>query len=55
MAKVECGERRLDVVEAMDLCDALGVSLADVLPKNHLLASGPTPDGHAKRSGGPSI
>lgn len=32
VSKIESGERRIDVVELIDLCAALGVTLADVLP-----------------------
>lgn len=32
ISKVESGERRIDVVELIDLCGVLGVALEDVLP-----------------------
>jgi transcriptional regulator with XRE-family HTH domain len=32
VSKVETAERRLDVLELIDLCGALGVRLVDVLP-----------------------
>src|SRR5689334_21574365 len=36
IAKVETGERRLDVIETLDLCAALGVPLSDVVAKDFL-------------------
>ena len=39
VSKVEMAERRVDLVEAMDLCGALGVTIAEVVPSElrHLL------------------
>lgn len=31
IAKIETGERNIDVVELLDLCDALGAKITDVL------------------------
>lgn len=33
VAKTESGERRLDVIELIDLADALGIDVADVVAK----------------------
>lgn len=32
VSKVESGERRIDVVELIDLCNALGVGVQEILP-----------------------
>lgn len=39
VAKIEAGERRVDLVETLRLCDALGIALDDVVPGElrHLL------------------
>lgn len=33
VSKYETGERRLDIIELLDICSALGIELHDVLPK----------------------
>lgn len=33
VSKVETGERRLDLIEAVEWCRALGVAIEDVLPE----------------------
>lgn len=33
VSKYETGERRLDIIEILDICSALGIELHDVLPK----------------------
>jgi transcriptional regulator with XRE-family HTH domain len=39
MSKVESGERRLDLIETLTICEALGISLEKILPagSQHLL------------------
>ena len=36
ISKTESGQRRLDYIEVVDICDALGVRVADILPANYL-------------------
>jgi hypothetical protein len=33
VAKYETGERRLDIIEVLSICAALGISLSEVLPE----------------------
>lgn len=33
VSKYETGERRLDIIELLDICSALGIEIDDVLPK----------------------
>lgn len=32
IAKIETGERRIDLIEALGLCEALGISLEEITP-----------------------
>ncbi len=32
VSKYETGERRLDIIELLDICSALGIEIHDVLP-----------------------
>lgn len=34
ISKVETGERRIDLIESLEICTALGVDLNKVIPKN---------------------
>lgn len=33
VSKYETGERRLDIIELLDICSVLGIELHDILPK----------------------
>lgn len=35
ISKIECGERRLDVIELLNICAILGVKFRDVVPKEY--------------------
>ncbi|WP_324016184.1 helix-turn-helix domain-containing protein [Aeromonas hydrophila] len=35
ISKIECGERRLDVIELLNICTILGVKFRDVVPKEY--------------------
>lgn len=35
ISKIECGERRLDVIELLKICAILGVKFRDVVPKEY--------------------
>jgi len=43
VSKIETGERRLDLVELLVICEALGITLGAVVPRElrHLLESEP--------------
>lgn len=46
VSKVETGERRIDFIELLRLCRALGTSLADVTPAEYRdVLEGPNTDG----------
>jgi transcriptional regulator with XRE-family HTH domain len=49
VSKLESGERRIDFVETLEICEALGVSVGDLVAR-----MGATAKGHkiAKRKGG---
>lgn len=32
ISKIEIGERRIDLIEVLDLCKVLGISIADIIP-----------------------
>jgi len=35
ISKIECGDRRLDVIELMNICVALNIKLTEVLPQKY--------------------
>ena len=35
ISKIECGERRLDVIELLNICLILGINFRDVIPKEY--------------------
>jgi len=35
ISKIECGERRLDVIELLSICAILGVKFRDIVPKEY--------------------
>ncbi len=35
ISKIECGDRRIDVIELLNICTILGSKLSDVLPEKY--------------------
>ena len=35
ISKIERGQRRLDYIEVVDICAAIGVRVADIIPENY--------------------
>jgi transcriptional regulator with XRE-family HTH domain len=35
ISKIECGERRLDVIELLNICAILNVKFRDIIPKEY--------------------